>query len=261
MQDSHALKKLGLLYHPSSVMDRSALPCRVQHSQPCWLQLSLPRSCTRTVHYVHAGPHVCLVLKISDSCEVFHDHCIARFTASAATTEDHDKIFTISQFSQLSTAILAFCGFVVSVRSAVTGLILHGFSLLLGPEIISVFEGIVLGRFWINWSPQNIRFWEFLGAIWAVIRAKSPVAPVYFRRWWGLHCTCTMQPCGRDHVCTRTHRVLLSSTRRVVWFRLQLFFSARAQRVVWFRLQQFCTAVSVPLWFFTWRRKQYMAHR
>ena len=47
---------IRLFYHPSIIMEWSALPCRVQHSQPCWLHLSLLVHMHCTLHvYLYSG--------------------------------------------------------------------------------------------------------------------------------------------------------------------------------------------------------------
>ena len=77
MHDAHPFV-LSPLYHNGVV--RTAMPCATQ-----------PAMLTSTIlarAHVHCTCACRTVLKISDSCEVFHDHRgIARFTASAAIVE------------------------------------------------------------------------------------------------------------------------------------------------------------------------------
>ena len=73
---------IRLFYHPSIIMKWSALPCRVQHSQPCWLQLSLLVHMHCTLHIVYLYCVQC-------------GHCLAHKTC----VNDTKKCRTLTAFS------------------------------------------------------------------------------------------------------------------------------------------------------------------
>ena len=73
---------IRLFYHPSIIMKWSALPCRVQHSQPCWLHLSLLVHMHCTLHIVYLYCVQC-------------GHCLAHKTC----VNDTKKCRTLTAFS------------------------------------------------------------------------------------------------------------------------------------------------------------------